>query len=171
MLIVFGGLPGTGKTTISRALASRQAATYLRIDAIEQAIRAAGVLAGDVGPAGYGVANVLAEANLISGRTVVADCVNPVAESRMAWRGVAARASVRLVEVEVICSDPAEHRRRVEGRTSDIPGLTPPTWQSVMRHDFQPWDRARLVLDTARLSPDQAIAAVEDHIGSGREPS
>ncbi|MFO7481079.1 AAA family ATPase, partial [Oceanibaculum nanhaiense] len=32
MLIVFGGLPGTGKTTLSRALADRLRAVYLRID-------------------------------------------------------------------------------------------------------------------------------------------
>jgi predicted kinase len=86
MLIVFGGLPGTGKTTISCAVTARRLATYLRIDAIEQAIRNAGVLAGEVGPAGYSVANMLAETNLMDGRTVVADCVNPVAESRDASR-------------------------------------------------------------------------------------
>ena len=67
MLIVFGGLPGTGKTIISRMIAIRRAAIYLRIDAIEQAIRNSNVLAGDVGPAGYGVANVLAESNLAIG--------------------------------------------------------------------------------------------------------
>lgn len=38
MLVVFGGLPGAGKTTISRALAQRVGATYLRIDLVEQAI-------------------------------------------------------------------------------------------------------------------------------------
>ncbi|WP_225152486.1 AAA family ATPase [Bradyrhizobium sp. NBAIM08] len=41
-LIVFGGLPGTGKTTIARELTARLAATYLRIDAIEQPLRDAG---------------------------------------------------------------------------------------------------------------------------------
>jgi predicted kinase len=166
MLIVFGGLPGTGKTTISRAIATRQSATYLRIDAIEQAIRDAAVLAGGVGPAGYVVANVLAESNLIGGRTVVADCVNPVGESREAWRAIASRANVRLVEVEVICTDPLEHRRRVEVRTSDIPGLIYPTWQAVLERDYEPWEEPHLIVDTARLSADQAIAVVERHIGA-----
>ena len=86
---------------------------YLRIDVIEQAIRQAAVLAGDIGAAGYAVANALAEGNLANGRAVVADGVNPVGESREAWRMVADRARVRLIEIEVVCSDPIEHRRRV----------------------------------------------------------
>jgi predicted kinase len=49
MLIVFGGLPGTGKTTLARAFAQRRRATYLRIDTIEQALRSSEMLAGDVG--------------------------------------------------------------------------------------------------------------------------
>ena len=52
MLVVFGGLPGTGKTTISRVIAARRSATYLRIDVIEQARRSAGGLARDVGASG-----------------------------------------------------------------------------------------------------------------------
>jgi predicted kinase len=82
-LIVFGGLPGTGKTTISRELTVRLAATYLRIDAIEQTLRDAGLI---VGVAGYAVANALAAENLKLGRIVIADCVNPVLASRVAWR-------------------------------------------------------------------------------------
>ncbi len=55
MLVVFAGLPGTGKTAVARAVAARRRAVYIRVDAIEQAMRSAGVLAaaGDVGPAGY----------------------------------------------------------------------------------------------------------------------
>ena len=39
MLIIFSGLPGSGKSTIARALAQQLGAVYLRIDTIEQAIR------------------------------------------------------------------------------------------------------------------------------------
>ncbi|WP_247528165.1 hypothetical protein [Bradyrhizobium sp. 199] len=49
VLIVFGGLPGTGKTTISRELTIRLAATYLRIDSIEQALKDAGLTVGAEG--------------------------------------------------------------------------------------------------------------------------
>lgn len=160
MLVVFGGLPGTGKTTISRGVAVRRAATYLRIDVIEQAIRISGVLK-EVGPVGYVVANALAESNLANGQTVIADCVNPVRESREGWQATATRARKPLIEVEVICSDPVEHRRRVEQRASEIDGLVLPTWQDVLDRDYAPWPEPHVIIDTARLSPAEAIAIVE----------
>ena len=92
----------------------------MRIDAIEQAIKASGI--EEAGSAGYAVANAVAAANLQIGRTVTADCVNPVNESRMAWKAVAARVSARFIETGLICKDHVEHRRRIEGRLPDIPG-------------------------------------------------
>ena len=149
-LIVFGGLPGTGKTTLASAVAEERSATYLRIDTIEQALRSSGVLTGDdVGPAGYLVAYALAESNLRMGHTVVTDSVNPLAITRDAWCRVAATTSSEIVEIEVVCSDITEHRRRVETRSVDVPGLALPSWQDVVARDYEPWGRARIVLDTA----------------------
>jgi predicted kinase len=159
-LIVFGGLPGSGKTTLARGAARALAAVYLRIDVIEQALRDSGSLAGDVGPAGYLVAYGLAESNLRLGRGVVADCVNPLGMTRDAWRAVARTAGARLVEIEVVCSDLAEHRRRVETRVTDIPGLAPPRWESVLAHEYEAWDRPRRLVDTAGVSVEAAMAAV-----------
>ena len=162
VLIVFSGLPGTGKTTVSQALAKRLNATYLRIDVVEQALIAAGI--GEIGATGYGVANALAESNLRLGGTVIADCVNPVSESRNGWRETAARSSAQLIEVEIICSDVAEHRRRVESRLADIPDHTVPRWEAVMQHEFEPWIGDRLILDTAIIPLADAVQRVEEYV-------
>jgi len=165
MLIVIGGLPGTGKTTIAQLVARQAHATCLRIDAIEQAVRSADVLAGDIGPAGYAVAYALAEANLRLGQAVVADCVNPLEITRAAWRSVAASAASPILEVEITCSDAAEHRRRVETRTIDVPGLIPPSWASVVGCDYEAWTGPRLVIDTAHTPPEKAAADILAAIG------
>ena len=155
ILVVFSGLPGTGKTTIARALAARLRATFLRIDVIEQAMRVAGTL--QIGPAGYTVANALAESNLVLGQSVVADCVNPVRDSRSGWQTVASQTSARLVDFYVVCSDPVEHRRRVESRVADIAGHVLPTWDQVMRREFEDWETDHIRLDTAVMSSAELV--------------
>jgi predicted kinase len=92
-LIVFGGLPGTGKTTVSRELTIRLAASYIRVDTIEQTLQAAGLT---VGTMGYAIANALAAENLKLGRVVIADCVNPVLASRIGWRQMALQSSAHI---------------------------------------------------------------------------
>jgi predicted kinase len=149
-LIAFGGLPGTGKTVVAREVAREVNAVYVRIDSIEQAIRASGVLRRAIDDAGYRVAYAIAEDNLRMGRTVVADCVNPIQITRDAWIGVANRARARTVEVEIVCSDPQQHRQRVENRISDIPGLKLPSWDEVISREYEPWRRKHIVIDTAR---------------------
>ncbi|AMZ71321.1 MULTISPECIES: AAA family ATPase [Pseudomonas] len=167
MLIVFSGLPGTGKTTIAKGLVDTVGALYLRIDTIEQAIRNSGALSQDVGRSGYMVANELALSNLDLGRTVIVDCVNPVIESRLAWSEIASRAGVRLMNIEVICSDKNEHQRRVDTRLGDISGLTPPTWQSVLDHEYEAWAEAPFTIDTALTSPVQAVSMLVKRLLDG----
>ncbi len=160
MLIVFGGLPGVGKTAIAAELARVIGALYLRIDSIEQAIRASGVVSRPLDDAGYRVAYAVAEDNLRLGRTVIADSVNPIKLTRDAWASVASRAGVRAVEIEVTCSQVSEHRRRVETRAADIPGLKLPAWEEVLGRDYHPWDRERLVIDTAGRTVAQNVDAI-----------
>ena len=162
MLIIFGSLPGVGKTAIAAELARVIGAVHLRVDSIEQAIRASGVVSRPLDDAGYRVAYAVAEDNLRIGRTVIADSVNPLPLTREAWAGVAKRARVRAVEIEVQCSDVNEHRRRVETRTSDIPGLKLPTWEEVVGREYHPWDREHVVIDTASRTVEQNVDAIRE---------
>jgi len=148
-LIIFAGLSGVGKTTIARELARQVGAVYVRIDSIEQALRDAEVVAEPLNDAGYRAAYAVAEDNLRLGRTVIADSVNPLRVTRDAWLNVARRAHANAVEVEIICSDAAQHRSRIETRTGDIPGLRLPTWQEAVSRNYQPWDRQHIIIDTA----------------------
>ena len=160
MLIILGGLPGTGKTTIARELARQLGALYLRIDSIEQAIRDFRAVSKPVDDAGYCIAYVVAEDNLRLGRTVVADSVNPVEVTRDAWTAVAKRVPVRAVEIEVICSDLNEHRRRVEARTTEISGLRVPTWEAVISREYHAWNREHFVIDTATRTVEQSVEMI-----------
>ena len=146
MLLIFGGLTAAGKTGLATRLARSIGATHVRIDSIEQALRNSGV---DIsGLEGYVVAYAIAEDNLRLGHTVIADSVNPVEETRAAWRNVARRAGKRHIEIEVVCSDWDEHRRRVESRVADIAGHQLPTWRQVCDREYESW-QADIVVDTA----------------------
>jgi predicted kinase len=162
MLIIFGGLPGVGKTTIARELARQIGATYLRIDSIEQAIRDSEVLSRPMNDAGYRVGYALAEDNLRVGRMVIADSVNPIQRTRDAWIAAAKRAQAVAIEIEVVCSDIDEHRRRVEDRVTDIQGARLPAWQEVLHRDYGPWHRDRIVIDTARRSVEQTVKMIRE---------
>lgn len=161
MLMILGGLPGSGKTTLARAVAARLAAVHLRVDSIEQAMHRAGI--ATVGAAGYAVAQQLATDNLRLGHIVIADSVNPVAASRAGWRAAAEHIGVRQVEIEVVCSDAAEHRRRVETRQADLAGHRMPSWADVQALHYEPWT-VDLVVDTAREEIEAIAARLADRL-------
>ena len=156
LLVVIGGLPAVGKTAVCRALLGERPMTppmtWLRVDSIEQALRRSGEMAPDMpGGAGYYAAAAVAGDVLSTGGDVLVECVNPLPITRRLWERTAVDAGSRLLQVELVCSDRDEHRRRVEQRVSDIEGLVLPGWRDVLQRDYAPWPEADLRLDTGRL--------------------
>jgi len=165
------GLPATGKTTVARALARELGAVHVRIDTIEHAVVRAGAGEHPLGPVGYVIAYALAEDYLRQGLTVVADSVNPLAITRDAWHEVARAAAVPYLDVEVVCSDPAEHEHRAGTRTGDIPGLRLPTWADIVRREYEPWNSERIVLDTAGFDATECLARLRSLMSNGHHAS
>ena len=157
LLIILGGLPGTGKTTIARGLARDLTAVHVRIDSIEEVLRRSTDAPSDLRDLGYRVGYAVALDNLRAGHWVVVDAVNPVALTREAWRAVGDAARAGVVEIEVVCSDPAVHRTRVETRAADIPGAALPTWDEVVGRPYEPWEPEPEVVDTARTPPEMSV--------------
>ena len=165
VLVILGGLPGVGKTTLARNLAPHFKATFLRVDSIEQSIVNSSLDIEDCAEAGYMVGFRVAKDNLRLGTSVIADSVNPIALSRQSWRDCAEESGCDLVEIELICSDPAEHQNRIETREADISRLKLPEWQDVLERDYEDWASRSFVIDTAGKTPqeiaDAALSGIE----------
>jgi predicted kinase len=149
-LYIFSGLPGSGKSTLSQLLARQLTAVYLRIDTIEQGLRE--LCSFDVQGEGYRLAYRIASDDLRLGLSVVADSCNPIELTRREWEQVARDAQADYINIEVICSDAREHRRRAEVRVAEVSGLKLPTWSEIENREYHGWTVDRVIVDTAGRS-------------------
>ena len=159
-LYILAGLPGSGKTTLSQRLAVDLNAIHLRIDTIEQALR--DLCNVQVEGEGYRLAYRIAADNLRLGMSVVADSCNPIELTRREWEDVATLQGAAFVNIEVVCSDADEHRRRVETRGNSISNLVLPTWEDVVSREYHPWSVEPISLDTAGCSAADSYLRLRD---------
>lgn len=156
VLYIFSGLPGVGKSTLASALSKHIGATYLRVDTIEQGLR--DLYQADIYDEGYQLAFRVAKDNLKLGLSVIGDSCNSVSKSRIAWQQIATDLGIQFINIEVMCSDNSEHKRRVETRQPNIPNLTLPTWQQVQEREYQTWDCDVIKVNTANQTVLQSVS-------------
>ncbi len=155
-LLIFSGLPASGKTTLAMKLATHIKATYLRVDTVEASLRD-GTEITDLGIKCYRVAQSIAKENLRLGNSVVGDSVNPVGASRNGWNEVAKSSGSQFINIQVVCTNQEEHKKRLENRTTTIAGLTEPTWKEVQEREYHPWDQDIILIETSGKSIDECF--------------
>ena len=154
ILVVMAGLPGVGKSTIARSLCREFGAYHLRVDAIEEGMKAFGILPEQIAGSGYAAMVNLARENLELGFSSLIDCVNPVALTRRMFLEIAEVVPCEVITVEVVCSDLAVHRERLEARGPE------PSWQDVLDREYEPWLEAAFRIETASGGLDDWIAPI-----------
>ena len=153
VLIVVGGLPGTGKSTLADGLAERLAIPVFNKDRIEASLRRDGDTADrDSWRVAENLLTTLAGEQLRRRQSAILDTVARTPESRATWRALAATAGERFRLIECVCSDRPLHQARLEGRVRGIPGWNELSWSDVeqVRARSAPWPDEHLVVDAVR---------------------
>ncbi len=126
-LIVFSGLPGTGKSALAEMVARECCIPVFAKDWLEATLVRCELTPmrqdKPLGSAGYELLTVLAERQLMLGQSVILDSVTSTNSIRTAWKQLAEQYHARWVVIECICSDEEIHRMRL-GKS--------PTWHSRM---------------------------------------
>ena len=152
-LIVFSGLPGTGKSTLAETIGKQLCIPVFAKDWLEAVLLENGLqsTAGgkSLGYVGYELLTTLAERQLMLGQSVILDSVAGIIAIRTQWKALAKQYQADWRVIECICSDEKIHRDRLSTRQRNIPGWHELEWPEVERvkEYYQLWQEEHLVLD------------------------
>jgi predicted kinase len=166
-LIIFSGLPGTGKSALAEAVGRQLGISVFAKDWLEATLLRSKLVPAktekQLGSIGYELLTTLAERQLSLDQSVILDSVASTESIRNTWRDLRRKYKADWRVIECICSDVSVHRDRLEMRQRNIPGWHELKWSDVefVRSYYAPWNEERLVLDSMQSIDVNRTAALK----------
>jgi predicted kinase len=152
-IIIFSGLPGTGKSTLAEAVGKDFGIPVFARDWLEATLLRCELQAiqenKSLSWAGYELMTILAERQFMLEQSVILDSVAATQTIRSTWRRLSEQYDAGWRVIECTCSDESLHRSRLRDRKRGIPGWHELTWSDIekVKQYYAPWEGERLVLD------------------------
>lgn len=147
-LILFSGLPGTGKSTLSYALSRQTGWGLLSKDMVDNAYKRS----SDPNTAWYSYELLLdfAALNLKNGATVIVDAVFTYQRLRDSAYHITQKHGAKMYSIVCVCSNEELWEKRVRERPEAVDYWTPADWSEVQRvqRNFDEWREPHLLLDS-----------------------
>jgi predicted kinase len=164
-LIIFSGLPGTGKSTLAETMAKELGIPVFAKDWLEATLLRNGlnpvVESKPPRSVGYELLTVLAERQLWLGQSVILDSVAGSQNIRNMWHQLSEQYEADWRVIECICSDESLHCARLQDRKRNIPGWHELEWSEVERvkQYYLPWEGECLILDMVQPFRENLLKA------------
>lgn len=160
-VILIGGLPGSGKSTLSEALATKLKIPLFSKDRLEASIVQNGLVPSkELNDVGYDLLRNLVDEHERLNQTVILDFIGNKTRVEKLWPSLLSK---NLIAIECICSDNSTHKNRIESRTRGIEGWYELSWEDVEKasREYKPLVANRLILDSMDSTETNLQIAVE----------
>ena len=106
------------------------------------------------------------EDNFKIGNDVISDQCNPINLTRNEFNNLALKNDCKYINIEIICSNEMEHKKRVESRNY-------PSWSEVMKRKYdqnycfmhyEPWQEELIIIDTANKTIEECTKELLEKI-------